>query len=295
MSLYEASEQSMLKSVLYSESSRSWQVGVAPHFYTFMLDFIRTKQRKLQIEDVEAQTASVDKSSSDWDEDETQGLNISAIKARTSSLSKMSSSCPWMKYLKCFINCCIQRSNTLMRFLCAFHLLQMVAAFTCSEHFVALKRAVTHYQVLESEEILKKPVNLSSHLYTVGLWTESLKLINIIIWRLVCAHFTSLINEEKDLFLNRSQQNNLQSDCAIIKAIKAMMIKINSKMKEWNTSDNSAERSAFENVQCNLQKWRQEGAIWSLIQKRFSSLALLVLTPHYIWVLLTTQSILRFL
>jgi len=30
-----------------------------------MLDFIRAKQRKLQIEDVEAQTASVDKSSSD--------------------------------------------------------------------------------------------------------------------------------------------------------------------------------------------------------------------------------------
>jgi len=84
----------MLKSVLYSESSRSWQVGVAPRFYTFMLDFIRAKQRKLQIEDVEAQTASVDKSSSDWDEDETQGLNIPAIKARTSSLSEMSPSCP---------------------------------------------------------------------------------------------------------------------------------------------------------------------------------------------------------
>jgi hypothetical protein len=65
-------------------------------------------------------------------------LNISAIKARTSSLSKMFPSCPWMKYLKCFINCCIQRSNTLMRFLCAFRLLQMIA-FTCSEHFVALK------------------------------------------------------------------------------------------------------------------------------------------------------------
>jgi hypothetical protein len=66
----------------------------------------------------------------------------------------------------------------------------------------------------------------------------------------VRAHFTSLINKEKNLFLNRSQQNNLQSDCAIIKAIKAMMIKINSKMKEWDTSDNSAERSAFE---CSVQ------------------------------------------
>jgi len=159
----------MLKSVLYSESLRSWQVGVAPHFYTFMLDFIRAKQRKLQIEDVKAQTASVDKSSSDWDEDETQGLNIPVIKARTSSLSEMSPSCSWMKYLKRFANCRIQRSNTLMGFPCAFCLLQMVAAFTCPEHFVALKRAVTHYQVLGPEEILEKPVDLPSHLYTVGL------------------------------------------------------------------------------------------------------------------------------
>ncbi len=84
----------MLKSVLYPESSRSWQVGVAPRSYTFMLDSTRAKRRKLQIEDVEAQTASVDKSSSDWDEDETQGLDIPAIKVRTSSLSEMSPSCP---------------------------------------------------------------------------------------------------------------------------------------------------------------------------------------------------------
>jgi len=244
----------MLKSVLYSESSRSWQVGVAPRFYTFMLDFTRAKQRKLQIEDVEAQTASVDKSSSDWDEDETQGLDISAIKARTSSLSEMSPSCPWMKYLKCFANCRIQRSNNLMGFPRAFRLLQMVAAFACPEHFVALKRAVTHYQVLGPKEILEKPVDLSSHLYTVGLWTESLGLINVIIQRLVRAHFTSLINEGKDLFLDRSQQNNLQSDCAITKAIKAMVIKINPKMKGWDTSDNPAERSAFGDVQCNLQR-----------------------------------------
>jgi hypothetical protein len=85
----------------------------------------------------------------------------------------------------------------------------------------------------------------------------------------VRAHFTSLINKEKNLFLNRSQQNNLQSDCAIIKAIKAMMIKINSKMKEWDTSDNSAERSAFENVQCNLQNEDKKG-LSGLIQKKDS-------------------------
>ena len=218
-------------------------------------------------------------------------MDFTAIKARVSSLFEMSPSCPWMKYLERFANCRIQRSNTPMGFSRAFRLLQMVAAFGCPEHFVALKAAVAHYRVLGPEEILKAPLDLSSHLYTVGLWTERLGLINVIIQRLVRAHFTSLINEGKDLFLNQSQQNNLQSDCAIIKAIKVMVIKINPKMKGWNSSDNPAEKSAFLDVQCNLQRWRQEGAIWSLIQKRFSSLALLALAPHHIRVLPSTQSI----
>lgn len=207
-----------------------------------MLDSTRAKQRKLQIEKIEAQITSVDKNSSDWNEDETQALNLTAMKVRVLSLFEMSPSCFWIKYLERFTSCCIQKSNTLMGFPQTFHLLQMIAAFDCSEHFVTLKKAVAHYCVLESEEILETSLNLPGHLYTVSLWTESLKLINVIIWQLVRAHFTSLINEGKELFLNRFQQNNLQSDCTITKAIKVMVIEINSKMKEWNFSNNSAER-----------------------------------------------------
>lgn len=179
--LYETSKQSMLKSVLYSESLRSWQIDIASHFYTFMFDFIRAKWKKLQIEEIEAQTASVDKSSSNWNEDETQELNLSVIKARVLRLFEMFSACSWMKYLKHFINCHVQRSDTLLKFSHTFCLLQMIVVFGCSEHFVTLKRTVTHYHVLESEEILKISLNLSSHLYMVGLWTESLELINVII------------------------------------------------------------------------------------------------------------------
>lgn len=192
-----------------------------------MLDSIRAKRRRLEIEEVIAQTASVDKSSSDWDDDENQALDLTAIKARVSSLFAMSPSGPWMKYLERFADGCIQRSNTPMRFPRAFRLLQMIAAFGCPEHFVALKGAIAHYRVLgPEEETLKGPLDLPSHLYTIGLWTESLGLINIIIRRFVRAHFTSAINEGKDLVLNRSQQNSLQSDCAITKATKAMVIKI---------------------------------------------------------------------
>lgn len=118
----------------------------------------------------------------------------------------MFSSCFWMKYLKCFINCCVQRSNTLMRFFCIFYLLQMIVMFTCSEHFVTLKRAVTYYWVLNSKKILKKSVNLLSHSYMIDLWIESLELINVIIQQLMHTHFISLINKEKNLFLDRSQQ-----------------------------------------------------------------------------------------
>ncbi|MCJ1359677.1 MAG: hypothetical protein MMC33_009679 [Icmadophila ericetorum] len=173
----------------------------------------------------------------------------------------------------------------------AFRLLQMVASFGCPEHFVALKGAITHYRLLGLEEVLNTPLDLSSHLYKVGIWTECLGLINAILQRLVRAHFTSLINEGKDLFPDGSGQFDLQSGSAITKAIKAMVVRIDPRMKGWDSSNNLTERSAFLDVQRNLRRWRQEGAIWSLIQKRFSSLALLVLAPHHIRMLPNTQSI----
>ena len=54
----------MLKSVLYSEFSRSWQIDAAPRFYIFKLDFTRAKRRKLQIEELNAQNAIPDEDDS---------------------------------------------------------------------------------------------------------------------------------------------------------------------------------------------------------------------------------------
>lgn len=84
----------MLKSVLYSEFSRSWQVDAAPRFYIFELDFTRAKRRKLQIEELNAQNAIPDEDDSDWGEDGTQSLNLAAIKARISTLFASFLSCP---------------------------------------------------------------------------------------------------------------------------------------------------------------------------------------------------------
>ena len=81
----------------------------------------------------------------------------------------------------------------------------MMAAFACPEHFVTLKVTVAHYHVLRLEEVLKVSLDVSSHLYTVDLWIEHLKLINVILQWLICTHFTSLINKEKDLLLNKSE------------------------------------------------------------------------------------------
>ncbi len=290
-SLYEASEQIMLKSVLYPEISRSWQVGAAPRSYAFNLDSTQAKRRKLQIEEVEAQTSNVDESGSDWDEGDTRRLDLAVIKASVSTLFKSSPSCPWIKYLERFANCHIQRSKIPMGYNRAFRLLQMVAAFGCPEHFVALKGAVAQYRVLAPEEVMNASLDLSSHLYMVGLWTERLGLINIILQRFVRAHFTSLINEGADLFQDRSGQMEIQSGCALTKSIKAMVIKIHPRMRGWDSSINPAERSAFLDVQRNLRRWRQEGTIWSLIQTRFSSLALLTLVPHHIRILPAFQSI----
>ncbi len=281
----------MLKSVLYPESSRSWQVGAAPRSYTFELDSTRAKRRKLQIEELDAQNAIPDEDDSDWGEGGTQPLDLAAIKARVSTLFASSLSCPWTTYLERFANCRIQRSNKPMGFARAFRLLQIVAAFGCPEHFMALKDAVAHYRVLAPEELIKAPLDLSSHLYTVGLWTERLELINMILQRFVRAHFTSLIDEGADLFQDRSEQMILHSQCAITRSIKATVVKIYPRMKGWDSSPNHAERSAFLDVQRNLRRWRREGAIWSIIQNRFSSLALLALVPYHVRMLSNSQSI----
>ncbi len=162
--------------MLYPETSRSWQVGAAPRSYTFNLDSTRAKRRKLQIKEVESQAACVDESDSDKDEGSTRRLDLTAIKANISTLFKSSPSCPWMKYLERFANCRLQRSEAPMGYTRASRLLQMVAAFACPEHFVALKGAVAHYRVPAPEEVIRAPLDLSNHLYTVGVWTERLGL-----------------------------------------------------------------------------------------------------------------------
>lgn len=172
-----------------------------------------------------------------------------------------------------------------MGYIRASRLLQMVAAFACPEHFVALKGAVAYYRVLVPEEVIQAPLDLSSHLYMVGVWIERLGLINVILQRFVRAYFTSLIDEGTDLFQDRSRYMVFQTGGAITKSLKAMVVKIYPKIKGWDLSTNPAERSAFGEVQRNLRRWRQEGAIWSLIQNRFSSLALLALVPYHVRIL----------
>ena len=100
----------------------------------------------------------------------------------------------------------------------------MVAAFGCPEHFVALKGAVAQYRVLGPEGALKDPLDLPSQVYRVGLWTERLGLVNIVLQRLARAHFTLFIDDGKDFFLNRFLRTNLRSDCAINKATKAVVV-----------------------------------------------------------------------
>ncbi len=190
----------MLKSVLYLETSRLWQIGAAPRFYAFNLDFTRAKRRKLQIEEVEAQIASVDKSDSDVNKDSTRRLDLATLKINISTLFKLFFSCPWMKYLERFASCRLQKSKTPVGYTRASRLLEIIAAFACPEHFVALKSAVAYYCVLALEEVIQAPLDLSSYLYTLGVWTERLGLINVILQRFVRAYFTSLIDEGAHLF-----------------------------------------------------------------------------------------------
>ena len=251
----------MLKSVLYPETSRSWKVGVAPRSYAFNLDSTRAKRRKLQIEEVEAQTARVDESDSDGDEGSTRRLDLTTIKANISALFKPSPSCPWMKYLERFANCRLQRSKAPAGYTRASRLLEMVAAFACPEHFVSLKGAVAHYRVLVPEKVIQAPLDLSSHLYTAGVWTERLGLTNVILQRFVRAYFTSLIDEGMRLFHDRAGHMVVQNGCIVTRSVKATVVKIYPKMKGWDSSTDPAEKSAFSEVQRNLRRWRQEGAI----------------------------------
>lgn len=290
-SLYEAGEQIMLKCVLYPEWSSPWRIGAIPRSYDFILGSTRTKRRKLQIEEVEAQTANADEEMSDWNEENVRSLDPNSITAQASALFRSLPACPWEKHLERFASCHVQGNNSPMGLSRALRLLQMIAAFGCPEHFVALKAAVGQYRLLGPEKILRGPEDLSSHLYKVGLWTERQGLMNAILQRLVRAHFTSLIDEGKDLVMDRHGQRSPQGVCAVTKATKAIVIKLYPKMKGWDLSPVAAKRSAFLDVQRTLQRWRQEGAIWSAIQQRFSSLALLVMVPHQIRVLPTARSI----
>ena len=51
-----------------------------------------------------------------------------------------------------------------------------------------------------------------------------------------------------------SSNNNAQKKNAITQAIKALIVKINLRLKDLDSSDNIAERSAFWEIQHNLQK-----------------------------------------
>lgn len=94
-SLHESTEQTMLKSLLYPETSMSWQVGAPPRSYTFDLDSTRAKRRKIQVEEVEAQTARSDESEYDGDECSTRRLDLATMKANISNIFKSSPSCLW--------------------------------------------------------------------------------------------------------------------------------------------------------------------------------------------------------
>lgn len=197
---------------------------------------------------------------------------------------------PVVNYLERFANCRLQTSKALLGYERASRLLELVAAFACPAHFVALKGAVTHYRVLAPAEIVQAPLDLSSHLYMIGVWTERLKLIQIILQRFARAYFTSLIDEGMHRFQDRARQVS-HDGCALTKSVEATVVKIYPKMKGWDSSTDSAERSAFREVQRNLRRWRQEGAIWSSIQNRFSSLALLALVPHRVRIMPDSQAI----
>ena len=143
----------------------------------------------------------------------------------------------------------------------AFRLLQIIAGFGCPEHFVTLKSAIAQYRLIRSHEVIKTSIDVFSYLYKIALWTERIELINAILQQVARAHLVSLINEEKDLYVDQSRDIKLQQRSAVVKTVKTMIIIIYPHIKEWNTSDNSSEITIFTNVQRNLQRWRREESI----------------------------------
>ena len=213
------------------------------------------------------------------------------IKDNTTALFAFSSFNDWFKYLNFFAQFRIQRSDTTIRYNKVFKLLQMIAIFECSKYFVALKSVIVQHRMLRSDEIIKICIDVFSHLYKIALWTEHTKMINAIFQRLTRAHLTSIIDEDKDLYVDRSRDAKRQERSAILKAIKAMIVNIYSHMKEWDTFNKFSEVTVFINVQRNLQRWRRKEMIWSLIQRRFDFLTLLILTPHCIRMMRELRSI----
>ena len=130
----------------------------------------------------------------------------------------------------------------------ASHLLELVVAFACPEHFIALKEAITHYCMLAPEGAVQASLDMSSHLYMIGIWTECLELINVTLQCFVHTYFTSLIKDGISIIQDRV----LQKENAVIKFIKIMVIKIYSKMNEWDSSTNSDQKFTFWAVYCNL-------------------------------------------
>ena len=63
----------------------------------------------------------------------------------------------------------------------AYRLLELVSAYACPDHFVALKDAISYYRMLASEDTTRETAGFSSRLYTLGFWTEHFGLINVIV------------------------------------------------------------------------------------------------------------------
>jgi hypothetical protein len=142
----------------------------------------------------------------------------------------------------------------------ASRLVDLLTAFGCPEHFLALKRAIIHYRALHPESTCTvKKMGLPSQLYQVGLWTEHLGLINTIVQRYVRTHFAYMINKEKG-----------SSGRSLGQAVKVVAESIYPNIVGWDKSD-EAKRSTFIKIQKDLLRWRRDSKIWSEIQTRFSS------------------------
>ena len=204
--------------------------------------------------EIEAQTSDIGENRLNLDLDNPESEDLRAVEDRISILCKPGLLDPWMKYLKLFSTCRVQRSHIPIGLPQASRLLQLIAAFGCPKHFITMKRAIAQYRVLMPAKNLEKPLDLLHHLYKLGVWTESVGLINIILQHLARFYFTSLINEGSNLFINMSSKNNAPKKHAVTQAIKAFVVKIDPRLEGLDSSDNVTERSAFWEMQHNLQR-----------------------------------------